>query len=172
MMKHKSIIVTFAINLGLLAYLIAIILAFFKFYGPVDERLLYDYYQFNITNDVIDSHSSLDSENKFVYTTTSKEGNVETITFFSNGNDNSIGTYDPQSYIFGTENNVLYISFITEAIPCSIVRFNEVKVCDSSGVNVKTLSKDDYSVNKFTLTYKTNTPKYIYSVSLTYLIKK
>ena len=171
-MKHKSIILASIIDLGLLVYLIAIILAFFKFYGPVDERLLYDYYQFNITNDVIDSHSSLDSENKFVYTTTSEEGNVEVITFSSNGNDNSIGTYDPQSYIFGTENKVLYISFITETIPCSIVRFNEIKVCDSSGENIKTLSKDDYSVNKFTLTYKANTPKYIYSVSLTYLIKK
>ena len=171
-MKHKSIIIASIIDLGLFVYLIAIILAFFKFFGPVDERLLYDYYQFNITNDVIDSHSSLDSENKFVYTTTSEEGNVEVITFSSNGSDNSIGTYDPQSYIFGTENKALYISFITETIPCSIVRFNEIKVCDSSGENIKTLSKDDYSVNKFALTYKTNAPKYIYSVSLTYLIKK
>ena len=171
-MKHKSIIIASIIDLGLFVYLIAIILAFFKFYGPVDERLLYDYYQFNITNEVIDSHSSLDSENKFVYTNTSEEGNVEVIAFSSNGSDNSIGTYDPQSYIFGTENKSLYITFITETIPCSIVRFNEIKVCDSSGENIKTLSKDDYSVNKFTLTYKTNTPKYIYSVSLTYLIKK
>ena len=173
--KHKSILIVSIFDGVLLIYLVTLLLGLFKVVGTPDEWKIYNYHQYSITNEVINDESSLDSENRFVYQSTDDLGNERTITFYSNKNENnSLGTYDPHSYIFGTEDLELYINFYT---PISdIVRFNEICMCDIDGQNIKRLEKSDYNVAKssqgYTLKYVSGSAKYVYSVSLTYLVKK
>jgi len=173
--KHKSILIVSIFDGVLLIYLVALLLGLFKVVGTPDEWKIYNYHQYTIDNTVIDDESSIDSENRFVYRSTGKLDNEEIITFYSNKNlSNSLGTYNPYSYIFGTEDLELYINFYT---PISdIVRFTDIYVCNIDGQEVKRLEKSDYNVAKsnqgYTLKYVTGSAKYIYSVSLTYLVRK
>ena len=173
MSKKKSLLVVGLVNLGMFIYLMVIALAMLKMFGHDDDKAYY----YMITNSVINSHSSLEDDNSFIYHSYNEElDDTEEIIFSSSGDSASIGTYDPQSYIYGTDDKSLYIAFALGLTKVSKVRYNDVKVCDIDGNNAYTLSSSDYdtyySDGYFVLKYSNNASKYIYSVSLTFYVKR
>ena len=176
--KKKALLLVGITDGVLLLYLILILLTFFKLFGHIKELGNYKPISYVVTNEIITSESSLTSEKTFYYHSHNDEINDdEELYFHSNLNQNvSIGTYSPQSYIYGTEDKILYISFKLENTTVYKVTYNQVLVSDMDGENVKTLSNKEYKVNKsngyYTLVYSLNSPKYIYALALTYYVKK
>ena len=162
--KRKAYLIVGSVNLILIGYLVVIILAFLKFFGHNDPKG----YTFIVTNQIIDEYSSLEDDNSFIYKNISNQGE-EIIRFSSTGESAYIGTYNPNTYIYGTDNNSLYISFKLTNVKLNKVVFSTVEMCDEDGLNVYTLKKPDYSTYQkdghYTLKYSCNVTKYVYSVA-------
>lgn len=174
--KKKNLLIVGGVNLVIISYLVILLFAFLKIYGKPDESSLYKPVKYQITNEVIKSYSHLNpSDASFHYS--SDEGEyISEIIFMTSGDNASIGTYDPQSYIYGTSDKTITITFELSETPLYKVSFDEIKVSDNEGHNVKKLARSAYSTSmksgKGVLKYSSNKEKYIYSVSLTYYIKK
>ena len=176
--NKKSLLIAGVVDISLLAYLIVLLLGFLKLFN--EAKILSNCIKVNYiaTNEIINSESSLTSENTFYYLSHNHEiDNDEVLYFHSDKNqDVSIGTYNPASYIYGTEDRTLYISFKLDNISLYKVTYTEVFVSDIDGKNVSLLTNRDYSTFKkdgyYTLKYSKDAPKYIYALSLTYYVKK
>ena len=169
--KRKAYLIVGSVNLVLVGYLIVIVLAFLKFFGHNDPKA----YTFIVTNQIINEHSSLEDNNSFIYKNISTQGE-EIIRFSSSGESVFIGTYDPNTYIYGTDDTSLYISFKLTYVKLNKVVFNTVEMCDEDGLNVFTLKRSNYSTSQkdgyYTLKYNSDNTKYVYSVALTYYLNK
>ena len=169
--KRRAYLIVGSVNLVLIGYLIVIVLAFLKFFGHDDPKG----YTFIVTNKIINEYSSLEDDNSFIYKNISNQGE-EVIRFSSSGESAFIGTYNPNTYIYGTDDASLYISFKLTDVKLNKVVFNTVEMCEEDGLNVYTLKKSDYSTNQkdgyYTLKYSSNNTKYVYSVALTYYFYK
>ena len=129
--------------------------------------------KYDLTSEVIDENSSLDPSR---YSFSNISENNEEIVFYSSGVNNSIGTYNPHSYIFSTSDNDLYIIFNVTHKEIKIYE-QEIKICDVDGNNVSSLTKEEYTSrkqedNSFICTIPNTSTTYIYSVSITYQIIK
>ena len=167
--KRASFLIVGIANLLLISYLIVLLSVFLKVIGHNDPIG----YQFVVINQIIDEYSSLEPDNSFVYKNVSEQGE-EVIKFSSSGDSSYLGTYDPYTYIYGTNDDILHISFRLSNARVSKVVFNHICLCDEDGENVESLSKMNYTVSKkngwFTAKYSKEETKYIYSVSLTYYL--
>ena len=169
--KRKAYLIVGSVDLVLIGYLVIIFLMFLKFFGHDDPKA----YTFIVTNQIINEYSSLEDDNSFIYKNISNQGE-EIIRFSSSGESAFIGTYDPNTYIYGTDDTSLYISFKLTGIKLNKVVFNTVEMCDEDGLNVYTLKKSDYTTSQkdgyYTLKYSSDNTKYVYSVASTYYLNK
>ena len=175
--NKKALLIVGVVDATLILYLILLLLGFFKMMTYIKEVGTYKPINYVVTNEIITSESSLSSDKTFHYYSHNDELNDnEELYFHSNRNQNvSIGTYSPQSYIYGTEDKTLYISFKLENTKVYKVTYHQVLISDMDGENVTALSNKEYKVSKkdgyFTFEYSKSSPKYIYALSLTYYVK-
>ena len=176
--NKKSLLIAGVVDISLLVYLFVLLLAFLKLVDNLKALADCKKIDYVVTNQIINSESSLASENTFYYRSYNDKINDNEVLYFhtDKNQDVSIGTYSPQSYIFGTEDNSLYISFKLDNISLYKVTYTKVFFSDIDGKNVSLLTNRDYSTFKkdgyYTLIYSKDAPKYIYSLSLTYYVKK
>lgn len=175
--KKKALLIVGVVDLVMVAYMLLILLAFFKLSGQLKDFSNYKRINYIVYNSIITSESSLNSDHTFTYYSHNNEiDDNEELYFHSNKNENcSIGTYSPNSYIYGTEDKDLYISFKLENKKIYKLTYNQVFVSNMDGEEVKELNKNKYSTSKkdgyFTLKYSDTNPKYIYALSLSYYVK-
>lgn len=176
--NKKSLLIAGVVDISLLVYLFVLLLAFLKLVDNLKALADCTKIDYVVTNQIINSESSLTSKNTFYYRSHNDKINDDEVLYFhtNKNQDVSIGTYSPQSYIFGTEDNTLYISFKLDNISLYKVTYTKVFVSDIDGKNVSLLTNRDYSTLKkdgyYTLKYSKDEPKYIYALSLTYYVKK
>lgn len=176
--NKKSFLITGVVDITLLVYLFVLLLAFLKLVDNLKALADCTKIDYVVTNQIINSESSLTSENTFYYRSHNDKINDDEVLYFHSdkNQDVSIGTYNPASYIYGTEDLTLYISFKLDSIKLYKVIYTQIFVSDINGENISKLTYRDYSTLKkdgyYTLKYSKDAPKYIYSLSLTYYVKK
>ena len=168
--KRKTLLAIMIIDI-IVALILGLLFLVFLYYRSDNNNVTK--LRYNLTNEVIDENSSLDPTR---YSFSNISENKEEIVFYSSGVNNSIGTYNPHSYIFSTSDSDLYIIFNVIHKEIKIYE-QEIKICDIDGNNVKSLTKEEYTSrkqedNSFIYTIPNTSTTYIYSVSITYQIIK
>ena len=172
---RRSIIITALVNLSLIAYLGLILLFLRRDIGKDDEYKNYHQISVVLTNEIIDEYSSLDSDNNFtcykdIEISESRSDQV-IFTFSSSGDNASIGTYNPYTYIYGSEDKDLFISVKLKDSKSYKVRYDFIYVSDEDGNNFRKLYYSEYSLSNYKVTYSKDEPKYIYGLELTIFVK-
>ena len=175
--NRKKFYIFAGINLAMVAYAVILSLAFLKMFGKDDESTLYQPIKFQVTNSIIKSYSELDTDNSYHYHALGYNDNPVELSFYTSGNNASIGTYDPNNYIYGTDDKTITITFEMSEMKLYKVTFDEVCICNEEGKESRALARSEYdyymSNGKGVFKYsKKDEYKYIYSVSLTYYVKK
>lgn len=170
--KRKSLVVIGIVNSLLFVYLLSMLLVLFKLVGKDDSGYYPNLNKYAVTNNIIDPHSSIDSDNSFTYVDASIDLSMR---FSSSGSSVSIGTYEPYSYIFGTDDTELYIhTSITSDVKYKIV-YTAIYVSDIDGNNVTKLYysqyQSSYKDHGYLITYNGDSPKYIYKIELSIYTK-
>ena len=172
---RRSIIITAIVNLGLIAYLGLILLFLRRDIGKDDEYKSYHQISVVLTNEIIDEYSSLDSDNNFICykdIEISESRSDQVIFIFSSSGDNaSIGTYNPYTYIYGSEDKDLSIFIKLKDSKSYKIRYDFIYVSDIDGNNYRKLYYSEYALSNYKVTYSKDEPKYIYGVELTVFVK-
>ena len=171
--KKKTYLIVASVNAILIAYLVLLMFGFKKLLGHDDPKG----YQVLLTNQIINNQSSLDSDNTFWYKNMTDRGEEVTRFSCSKLSDASIGGYEPNTYIYGSEtSNTIYVSFKLNNKKVDKVVFNKLYLSDMDGENIMPISRSEYKYSSkdgfYTMGYSSkDTPKYIYSVYLTYYLR-
>ena len=178
---NKRILLVIGFDLGMLVYLGVLLLAFTGKIGKPDESSQYMPVTYKIDSSVIQSYSHLVNETEFHYSSDTQYGVFEII-FSTSGDSASIGPYEPHTYLYSTSGDSIYISFEQTESKLYKVTFDEIVICDEDGEHQRSLNYNEYTygmkdgkgICKYTKASEEEQPieKYIYSVSLSFYVKK
>ena len=173
--RMKKLLIVGAVDICLLAYLGLLLLGFLKFIGQPDEDSLYRPVIYKVERNIINDQSTLVNNKEFHYELDTEFGLTELV-FNNSGSNAYLGTYDPWTYIYGCDEGTLSISFGIKDTKLYKVTFDEVYISDENGGSPRKLLHKEYTTSMNNgvgiFNYSTNEAKYIYSVSLTFYVKK
>lgn len=131
-------------------------------------------YQFDITTNVLDSSSSLDSGDNYVYQS-DKEGDYYISVKFSSNENAGIGSYIDKDYLFhsyGGLTNTLTITFdvFNSKNEELVNNYTDLSISIFQGNKDDNGPLSDYQLNNNVISYSSSEEIYIYSISIGFKI--
>ena len=175
--KYDKRRVIIAIVMAVLTILDVVFITLY-FTNKNNDDKYYNTYTYDFTSEVITSETSLTHEGELVLEKTTDEGHLLSLTFSTPDETFSIGSYDPNTYIFGVHGNPsndVDILFVVKNANVEKVTWL-IYLSDSSGTYKTTIGNNNASTSKsedgFKLEYTSNESIYISGVVIKYFVEK